>query len=1661
MSDDRRHIPTPEGQSARSDANAQSGQTGIVAENKDTKDTKGVKDSKVTKGKKHHIIRPKWLRRTLRVLLGVAIFILLIPVLVYVPFVQDLLKDVACKVASDSTGMTVRVDKFRLKFPLDVQLDGVLVLTSAGDTMVQARSLVADVKMLPLLELDAQINRVDLLDGKYLMMSEDSSMTMRLQAGALTFVEGSVINLKNSRINLRHPQLKDADISLVMDVWKQTPDSVASPPPEWVITADKMQLQNVHFSMSMLPTIKDLDITIGNGLLSQAVIDLKHYDIHADALTIEHGRAQYVTPTAHYIATHPAPVDTISPPSPPYTIRIGKADLKFDNALYCTDSVKPQPGFDPSYIEVTDAAISLEDFYNQASTLRLPIRSISAKERSGLQISSGSGDIAIDSLGINLSNLAVTTPYSDIKANAFLTYALMSLNPSAPVNARLSGYVGWNDLYSYMPSLKAMLGKVPNRNPINLNVALSGNLSAVDIERLDVSIKRFLSLNAHGRIYNPMEPNKLRANVDLDGRLEDAGVLNGWFGPELRAMGVKIPTFAIKGHVDYAPGDYKANLAMKSNVGDANVDGSFNMTAERYDADVKLHNFDVSGIMPSLGVGVVTGSLTAHGAGFNPTVSSANTDIHADINTLVYEGNNFAPLVLNASLAHGDYDIDLEGNNPNLNLTMSAVGNLTGNELTTDIEADIRHLDLRKLGFMDTECNGAASFTLQGMVDINTYYCDVDASLYDLDWNYAETNYTIPKAFDATFVSNAESTVLDLYSDGLTVNLDAESSLKNLMADLPKTINMVLKQIEVRDLDMESISSALPNFTLDMDVKDSGIIEHFIADTGYTFDSLNLSVQNDSVLSGDIKLLEAGNSSMTLDTITLQLSQRGRMLDYKAHMGNTAANMPEFADVNLTGYLGSNRMSVYLRQKNSQGQEGYRLGLTAAFMDSTVNVHLTPLNATIAYKPWTVNDDNFIQIGPGKRVQADMTASSEGSSIRLFTPERTDSLQSLQVQIANLHIQDFLKMDVFAPPIKGDLNTDLTLVYRGNAITGTGTVGVKKLSYDDKLIGDLDLDVRAGMGFTGNSGGKIGLLYNGSEVAILRGYMLNDSTAANRADGVPTAFELELNKFPLAMANAFLPAEYMQLSGHLNGKMKLTGEFTAPILNGSLTCDSVGIRVPMAGTTIRPDSNNPIVVENNVLRFNKFNIYAANENPICLDGDVDASSLSNITVDLSLDGKDVALVDNKRTSDDLYGKLFVNLDATAAGPLKFLDIDAALSILPATDIYYTYSTAAASLQQGNTTDVVRFVQFNDTTHVEIPDSVPEPPAMNMRINASLNIINGTKATVNLSTNGTDKVTLTPYGELSYTQNFMGDMRLNGSLYLGTGFARYSITMIGEKTFNFDEGSYVNWSGELMNPALHINATDRVKANVEQEGVNSRLIYFDVGLAVTGTLSAPKVTFDLSTDDDMTVQNELLSMTAEQRSASAMHLLLTNSYTGPGVKASANLSNPIYSFLEGQLNSWAAKAIKGVDLSFGIDSYKQTIDGEKSNTTSYSYQVSKSLFDNRFKIIVGGNYSTDAQADENFAENLISDISFEYALKQTTNLNMYLRLFRHTGYESILEGEVTETGVGFVMRRKLNDFRSMFRFGRGKSITAPTDTMPTDTTSTYLIKEPIEKAYEDE
>ena len=478
------------------------------------------------------------------------------------------------------------------------------------------------------------------------------------------------------------------------------------------------------------------------------------------------------------------------------------------------------------------------------------------------------------------------------------------------------------------------------------------------------------------------------------------------------------------------------------------------------------------------------------------------------------------------------------------------------------------------------------------------------------------------------------------------------------------------------------------------------------------------------------------------------------------------------------------------------------------------------------------------------------------------------------------------------------------------------------------------------------------------------------------------------------------------------------------MFDGYLDFDSATVKVAMLGTTFR-FSEEKIPVDSNVIRFDRYAIYGVNDNPLEITGQVDMRSLADISLDLGLHADNMQVVGNsKRRGSDVYGKAFISLDATAKGDMRMINARANLAVKEGTNVTYVMPEAGSQLSSQSTGDMVHFVNFAYTTAITEVDSVA-PPGMLLNLAAMLSVEEGSVIGVDLSANGQDRVQVQSNGILDFTMNPLGDTRTTGRLNITGGFVRYSPPLMSEKLFDFQEGSYVAFNGDMANPTLHVTAIDVIKANVTADGQNSRLVNFDVILRVNGTLDEMDVAFDLDTDEDLTVRNELQSMSPEQRANQAMNLLLYNMYTGPGTKGNANITgNPLYSFLSSQLNTWMANNVKGVDISFGIDQYEKTLDGASSTTTSYSYRVSKSFLDDRFKVVVGGNYTTDADANENLQQNLINDISFEYLLNKSGT--MYVRLFRHTGFESILEGEVTQTGVGFVYKRKLRTLRNLFR-----------------------------------
>lgn len=1595
------------------------------------------------------------LRKLIRIILWTlaAIILLVIAAVgaLYIPGVQQWAKNLAISKVNQSTGMTIGLERLRLRWPLSVELNGVSVIEAGGDTMLTAKAVTADVRLLPLLRGDIDVKGASLRDAFYQMGNADSLMWLRVNASRAD-ISGADINLGAGRIALDRADLDGADVSLVMmDSVAPEPEPTAPGAPV-TVTARVINLSRVRYRMRMMPVIDSLDATVPSARLYNGLVSTGRRHIEADSLMVDSVSAIYLTPSADYLAAHPVHAATdsvaLTADSLMWDIHALRVGLTGRRAVYAMRGVTPAPGLDMQWLEATDIDIRVDSFYNRGTAIRVPLRRLAATERCGIRLLAD-GLFTMDSALMQARDFRISTEFSSLTLNAAMGMGDLAANPSLPLSLIADARIATADVAMAFPAAAGLLGGLPKSGPLMLKADIGGTSGAIDVRTLTATYPRLMSLRASGRVADPMNPARINGSVTIDGSLTGLNAVKPTLLEARMARMISLPPMTLRGRVDYRPGIIDGSLALTAAGGRVAATGGWRQKAEGYEAQLTVDSLDVARFLPTLGVGVVDASLHAEGHGLDFMKPTTEASLHAQIDRAVYQGREYSGVTADATLANGNATGSIVSNNPDAELDADFSATLSPELYTWQLTADLHHLDLQAMKLSPTPNGGSLTLATEGSASPDLSRLNATVTLTDAEWTLDVDRLNIDRAELAVNASDS-LTEARLTSGDLRAYFAAICGIDSLTAGISRFSAALDTALATRNADIRAIQRTLPPMDLSLYAGQSNFLTQMLRASGTGWQSASAHLRNDSLINFDLSARRLTIGSTRLDTVRLGAVQHGKFLAFSASVNNRPGTLDQFAHVMLNGYLADDKIGLLLRQRDIQGRQGFFLGMNLTMADSLATLRFVPYSPTVGYRKWTLNPDNFLSYNFATRhVDANLAMHSDKSFIKIFT-EHPDapadsmtahSQEDIIVQLSDIHLSEWLSISPFAPPVKGDLGADMRFHWDASQLTGTGTLSLSDLYYGRDRVGSFDVGVDVTTGRSGVLRADASLLVDSVKVITATG-VLNDTTAPH-----PMMLDFSMIHLPLRIVNPFLPADMARLTGTLNGQMDITGTMASPVFNGFLDFDSTAVNVGMIGTSFA-FSEEKIPVDSSVVRFDGFTISGTNDNPLRVNGTVDFRKFTDMKFDLHLDAEDMQIVNSSRPrrNASVYGKANISLDADVRGNTSLLGIDARLSLLAGTNVTYIVTSAESAISSRSTGEMVKFVSFADTAQVLEADSITRS-AMAMILNAQLTVEQGSTINVDLSTDGKNRAVIQGQGKLDYSLNPMNDGRLTGRFNINSGYVRYTPPMMSEKKFNFTEGSYVAFNGDMLNPILNIHAVDRMKANVTQTGQNSRLIDFDVMLDVTNTLADMNVAFDLKTNGDITVENELASMTPTQRANQAMNLLLYNTYTGPGTKANSSLNgNPLYSFLASQLNSWAASNIRGVDITFGINQYDKTLDGSTSSTTSYSYQVSKTLFNDRIKIIVGGNYSTDANADENFSQNLINDIAFEYMLNRSGS--MYVRIFRHTGYESILEGEITQTGVGFVLRRKINHMRDLFRWagrlkrsvlGNGRTDTTPTAT----------------------
>lgn len=1551
----------------------------------------------------------KIMKHTLRTLAVLLLAVLLLPALLYVPAVQDLVRRKAAAYASQALGMELSVERLRLAFPLRLTVEGTL-LRDGADTLLRCGRLSLDAALWSLLRKEVVVDRFELRDLAARYADSLGGMELHLAAGRFALEECRV-GLPAQRVDLGTVSLSGADISLDLRAAgaPEKTDSTASP--AWTVAVGQLVVANTAFGMRTAPSVTELAVRLPGGMVERCVVQLGDRDVAVGSLLLERGEYAYRTaPAAERVA---GPESAAAAESQPWSVLVGSVVLTDNRVEYGTLGHTPAAGFDPECIALSGLDLEIDSIRNRGAEIALLIRRMRFAERCGVDVQQLDGGFRMDSAGIALSDFNLHTANSSLQADLSAGAGALQADPAAAVAADLTARVAPGDALLLRPGLP--LAVLKGRD-VRMHLAADGTLGDIGRLTLGVLSPGLAAVEADGAVRNLTDARRLAADLRFRGDFDNLNPLLTLLPDTALRRRVAIPRgVGLQGRVRADGAAYDGTATLTAREGRLLLDGRYDGRAERYDALLRCDSFPLGAFLPADSLGVLDLLLTARGEGFDPFAARTSAALRAQVGRVVWQGRDLGGLELEADLAEHRLTGRLLDDNEALRLALQLEGELTAQAQRIALSGRVAEVDLAALGVTQEPLGGALTLDAEASAAGRNITARIGLDSIEIRSD-GRTDRIRPTA--ASFSTDSLATRAALRSGDLSLAFAAPGALDSLTAAFAVGADTLLGQLRTQHLDMERLGAALPAFGLHLTAGRNNIVNNLLKMRGTSFDSLRVeAVHGDTlpllVRAGVTNLASGG---LRLDTAGIRLRQEGRQLTYGVLLDNTSGGLEQTVRAALTGHLVADSCRVDLSLQNRAGADVTRFGWDVVWSDSLVRAALGPAAPLFGSALWSVNPDNYVIYGFDGTLRADLdlTHGAQRFALRTLPVQETpDAPDALRLDMAGLRIASMLEALPVVPPLDGVLGAGIQLERRADSLAVGGEVSVAGLSYGGQRFGDVGL----GLSYAGGRGyrGALRMTLDSAEVLSARG-------SYEPQQPQPLDFALTIPGFPLERANVFLPADLLRLSGTLGGSLCATGTTAAPQIDGGLHFTGTKLRVPMIGTSFALSSDT-IRIRDSRVRFDRYAVTAPNKRALTLDGAFDLSNLTAPTVDLALHAADFQAVNVARTERTaVYGTAYLDLDATARGPVDELAVRGRVALLGGTDITYVMQDSPMDVRE-RPQQVVSFVSFDELDTQEPPAEAPLTVRIGgMDLQLDVDISDDVRAGVDLSADGQNRVDLEGGGRLTYSMNPLGDVRLTGKYLLSGGTVSYNPPIIARKVFRIRPGSYVEWIGNVADPSFDITAVESVRANVSTDGQQSRAVNFDISITIRNSLDNLEISFDLAAPEDLAMQNELNSLTAEQRANQAMGLLVYNTYSGPGTTAKVATGNPLNAFLQQELNRWAQNSLKGVDLSFGIDSYGESDPGGQH--TDYSYRLSKNLFGNRVRAVIGGSFSTDADPTQNLRENIIGDVSLEYMLDKRDN--MFIKLFRHTGYESILEGEITETGVGFVIRKRLLRFTDLFR-----------------------------------
>ncbi|MFP4292200.1 MAG: translocation/assembly module TamB domain-containing protein [Cyclobacteriaceae bacterium] len=753
------------------------------------------------------------------------------------------------------------------------------------------------------------------------------------------------------------------------------------------------------------------------------------------------------------------------------------------------------------------------------------------------------------------------------------------------------------------------------------------------------------------------------------------------------------------------------------------------------------------------------------------------------------------------------------------------------------------------------------------------------------------------------------------------------------------------------------------------------------------------------------------------------------------------------------------------------GAEGapYRVDLNAILTSSpdSLIVRLDSSELVLEEEPWQISSEARLLYAQNYLKIEDFFIQQDEQRLTIST-DNQDGNTNLQLLIEQLALGPLLNsLDLEDIDISGRLNVDSKLTDLFGSGDLQAEVGIDTLEVQELPVGNFALNVKGDQLLGAENGGSIDMemeLDGASNEFMAQAQYLLDSGYIDA--------NIDMERFQLDPWQTFMTEYVDQLEGVLKADLRIQGTTDDPEISGGLTFAEEVTIMPSLTSAVYYIDDQRIDFEGERMVFNEFTILDSARTPATLDGNIKFSELSNPVMSLDFDTDDFLFVNSEEfENESFYGRAFATASLYIEGEADDISVSGDASINEGTDMTIALISEA---EDASKADWVRFIDKNlytdeDTLQIEgnVTDSlqaVQEDTAAitGLSLNTAINISPDAELTIVLDPENGDRITAKGDAELQVSMDPGGDVNIQGTYLLESGKYVLTFMQVIQKEFNIQEGSTLVWAGDPTNAQFDITATYTAQTTLDEllgpfrdnlqesqlEAVSTRQDV-NVVMNISGQFTEPEISFDIdvpalggASADIQQIQTIIDRITRDQTSLykQVFGLIVLNRFLPPDggfgggggggagyTAANQQINESVSQLLSGVLNELSEQYLGGIQISLGLESNEIQAQNTALADRDLDVQLSKTFFDNRLTVRVGGMTSintNDAQsttaaagvADDN---QFYGEFEVLYRIDARGNLN--IRIFQESDRNVFTNEVQQEQGVSLSYQRSFDEF----------------------------------------